>query len=204
MRPPLIGQSDTRSLLEWIDEEYASCAGGMAMPAGTSLRILNESGPTPSKNVSDITQHSPNLSGTSPGAEAGPSASDPAVASYHHTGPEHYSIKRIAHYRVEKRYRTNISDKIRVLDEMLPRPSPADQQQPDQPESGGQDDTHQCDDGAAIKRSKGEVLSRAIDYIVHLKRKADWQEKKIQELSGRIWASRKALELGHDVDMFAA
>jgi hypothetical protein len=122
------------------------------------------------------------------------SSSNPASTSYASGGPESQTAKRRAHYRIEKRYRTNINDKIRALDEMLPKASPADRQWADQQEGGGEDGGYQGD-GANIKRSKGEVLSRAIDYIVFLKGKDAWQEKRIQELKGRMRASRKALEL---------
>lgn len=164
------------------------------MAAGTSPQVPDGTCSTGSRGASCISQHSLNKEGASGG-----SSSDPRVTSRPDTIPEQHLIRRIAHYRVEKRYRTNINDKIRVLDEMLPKPSPVDQQQPDQSECGELNNR----DGTSIKRSKVEVLSRVIDYISYLERKEDWQERKIRELNGRILASRQALESGHEVETFA-
>ncbi|KAL4798427.1 hypothetical protein BDV19DRAFT_356977 [Aspergillus venezuelensis] len=100
--------------------------------------------------------------------------------------------KRKAHYRIEKRYRTNINDKIRALEEMLPK-------QPTAPNGSSAVPGLGSAPGTGIpnssRKSKGEVLSRVIDYIIALRGKEAWQEKKIEELNRRIRASRQALDL---------
>ncbi|KAL4962970.1 uncharacterized protein BDV14DRAFT_202219 [Aspergillus stella-maris] len=105
---------------------------------------------------------------------------------------KHLTGKRKAHYRIEKRYRTNINDKIRALEEMLPKQPTAHNGSSAVPGLGSAPGTGIP---SSPRKSKGEVLSRVIDYIIALRGKEAWQEKKIEELNRRIRASRQALDL---------
>ncbi|KAL4945570.1 hypothetical protein BDV06DRAFT_219259 [Aspergillus oleicola] len=116
----------------------------------------------------------------------------PRPTSASNQNPKQLTGKRKAHYRIEKRYRTNINDKIRALEEMLPKPPTAPNGSGAVPGLGSVPGTGVP---ASSRKSKGEVLSRVIDYIIALRGKEAWQEKKIEELNRRIRASRQALDL---------
>jgi hypothetical protein len=108
------------------------------------------------------------------------------------TKSTHQTSKRVSHYRIEKRYRTNINDKIRQLDEMLPENILSDQHSIF---SGNEDSKDSFTKGKeGTKRSKGEVLSLVIDYLVILQKKEVSQERRIRELEGQIWTSRNVLK----------
>ncbi|KAJ6029297.1 helix-loop-helix DNA-binding domain-containing protein [Penicillium canescens] len=140
--------------------------------------------------------------GSTPGIESGAGTSSRDPNHSHHASPSESAAaadrsrsrtsRRIDHYRIEKKYRTNINDKIRLLDEMLPENIQAGGRWMDSGNEDGKDSSNKRK--VATKRSKGEVLSLVIDYIVFLRKKEEFQERCIQELEGRIWTSRKALE----------
>ncbi|KAL4952255.1 hypothetical protein BDW69DRAFT_185573 [Aspergillus filifer] len=121
----------------------------------------------------------------------GPRATNPRHPSSTNQTTKQQTGKRKAHYRIEKRYRTNINDKIRALEEMLPKPPTAPNGSSAVPGLGSAPGTGIP---SSSRKSKGEVLSLVIDYIIALRGKEAWQEKKIEELNRRIRASRQALD----------
>lgn len=86
---------------------------------------------------------------------------------------------RKEHKKIQKRYRTNINDKIRELEDTLPEEITTYETQ--------------AEENNALRRSKGEVLSRVIEYIEYLQKNTNFHKKKITELEERMRASRRAL-----------
>ncbi|RHZ73805.1 hypothetical protein CDV55_100556 [Aspergillus turcosus] len=125
-----------------------------------------------------------------------------AAASNCTTYNQHAEVqtnKRRAHYRVEKRYRANLNDKISALDDILPKPTVREKEWTEEgsrDKTGAAEETSYHGDGLTIKRSKGEVLTRAFDYILFLQQKVSSQENEIRDLKDRMRAAKKALELG--------
>lgn len=191
--PLIIHQSEDSLPLDWTDDVYAS------------LYKLTATPPAPTE--SEIGCHSTSLSttrragslqddnGASPvESEDSPSSSSNAVPDPGlNSAQKAETAKRRAHYRVEKRYRTNINDKIRILEGILADTFATDWPWSPGAEGVGQDDASSCN-GATRKRSKGEVLSRAIDYIMFLRAKDVWRESVIRDLEARMQVSRNALE----------
>ncbi|KAJ5297714.1 hypothetical protein PENANT_c012G02220 [Penicillium antarcticum] len=140
-------------------------------------------------------------SGSSPNIESGTTCSSKFPSYSQHASPSgraaaaersrYQPSKRVSHYRIEKKYRANINDKIRLLDEMLPEtPQHGQQWMNSGKENSNVSSTRRT---VAANRSKGEVLSLVIDYIVFLRKKDALQQQSIRELEGYIRTSRNTL-----------
>ncbi|KAJ5762186.1 helix-loop-helix DNA-binding domain-containing protein [Penicillium nucicola] len=130
--------------------------------------------------------------------EGGTACHGKVLSRSHHTsrsgseaatdGPRYQRSKRVSHYRIEKKYRTNINDKIRLLNEMLPENLQCAQLCMDTEREDINIATTKSK--AAAKRSKGDVLSLVIDYIVFLQKKDLLQKQRIQDLEDCLWTSK--------------
>lgn len=92
---------------------------------------------------------------------------------------------RRAHYRIERRYRAGINDKIKALERILPSLQ-ASRDSLDDPSDRRDTDPLDKDNSASSGRSKGAVLTGAIDYISQLRRQVCSLEGEIQQLKSRM------------------
>ncbi|KAL2162073.1 hypothetical protein VTH06DRAFT_7858 [Thermothelomyces fergusii] len=92
--------------------------------------------------------------------------------------------ERAAHNDIERKYRTNLKDKIAELRNAIPSLRTV-------PEEGGDDDEAQ--QSRAVKVSKGTVLAKAIEYIHQLERRNKEIVEEHRELSRRLQAFEQLL-----------
>lgn len=93
-------------------------------------------------------------------------------------------VKKTAHNMIEKRYRTNLNDKIAALRDSVPslrvmsRPNGGNEEDDDPEDLEGLTPAH--------KLNKATVLSKATEYIRHLEKMNKRQKEEIQTLKGRL------------------
>ncbi|CAG7560279.1 unnamed protein product [Fusarium equiseti] len=92
---------------------------------------------------------------------------------------------RTAHNDIERKYRTNLKDKIAELREAVPALHSI-------PEDGGNEEA-EGSSGRAPKVSKGTVLTKATEYIQYLERRNRAIMKEHQELARRLQAFEQLL-----------
>ena len=114
-----------------------------------------------------------------------PSRANPAPAAADRPKDKPKSSDRAAHNDIERKYRTNLKDRISELRDAIPslRPNPED---PDDMTSAR----------AAPKVSKGTVLSKATEYIHQLERRNRAMALKNDELSRRLQAFEQLIGSG--------
>ena len=89
--------------------------------------------------------------------------------------------KKVAHNAIERRYRNNINDRIKQLQDVIPAlqytKNIKEREKNQKEKGGGEDDVVKIDESliidgipAARKLNKATVLKSATDYIVHLKK----------------------------------
>ncbi|KAK4127243.1 hypothetical protein N657DRAFT_704031 [Parathielavia appendiculata] len=91
---------------------------------------------------------------------------------------------RTAHNDIERKYRTNLKDKIAELKNAVPALRPL-------PETGGEEDAAQ--NSRTAKVSKGTVLTKATEYIHFLERRNKQIVQEHRELSRRLQAFEQLL-----------
>jgi hypothetical protein len=93
-------------------------------------------------------------------------------------------IKKTAHNMIEKRYRTNLNDKIAALRDSVPslrvmsRTSANGEEEDDDEDLGGLTPAH--------KLNKATVLSKATEYIRHLEKRNKKLQDEVTALKGRL------------------
>ncbi|KAF2746243.1 hypothetical protein M011DRAFT_404683 [Sporormia fimetaria CBS 119925] len=97
---------------------------------------------------------------------------------------EKQPVKKTAHNMIEKRYRTNLNDKINALREAVPSLRVMLRQ------NGGQEDEDEPEDleglTPAHKLNKATVLTKATEYIRHLEKRNKRMHDEILQLKGRL------------------
>ncbi|KAM0331694.1 hypothetical protein ACHAQA_003373 [Verticillium albo-atrum] len=93
---------------------------------------------------------------------------------------------RTAHNDIERKYRTNLKDKIAELRDAVPSLK-------SMPDEGDEDDDADSQTRGAPKVSKGTVLLKATEYIHHLEKRNQAIMKEHQELARRLQAFEQLL-----------
>lgn len=103
-------------------------------------------------------------------------------------------VKKTAHNMIEKRYRTNLNDKIAALRDSVPslrvmsRPGNCDEDDDDAEDLEGLTPAH--------KLNKATVLSKATEYIRHLERRNKRLQEEVASLKARVDAYDKMAMTG--------
>lgn len=114
--------------------------------------------------------------------------SPPEAKDYH--GRHHAPVKKTAHNMIEKRYRTNLNDKIAALRDCVPSLRVTSGTGTGSTVKKGKGDTAEDLQGLtpAHKLNKATVLSKAAEYIVHLEKRNKALCKENAAYKGRIEA----------------
>ncbi|KXJ97240.1 hypothetical protein Micbo1qcDRAFT_199956 [Microdochium bolleyi] len=151
----------------------------IAMGTGHAFSPDGSNGPDPIMDFSfdDITD-SPSSSSTRARRSQQSARPDSADKQQHKGKPK--SSERAAHNDIERKYRTNLKDRISELRDAVPslRATPEDLD----------DDSGAAASRSAPKVSKGTILTKATEYIHQLERRNRSMEKKHEELSRRLQA----------------
>ncbi|KAG4030869.1 hypothetical protein MFRU_010g00040 [Monilinia fructicola] len=106
----------------------------------------------------------------------------------------HPPIKKTAHNMIEKRYRTNLNDKIALLRDSVPslrvmtRKCSRGQEDGDEHLNGDDEEEDLQGLTPAHKLNKATVLSKATEYINHLEKRNKYLQKENASLKSRIEA----------------
>ncbi|KAK4249420.1 helix-loop-helix DNA-binding domain-containing protein [Corynascus novoguineensis] len=120
-------------------------------------------------------------------SRSGPSTASKKQAGTSDKGKEKLKTgERAAHNDIERKYRTNLKDKISELRDAVPTLR-------SMMEEGGEDDEAQS--SRAAKVSKGTVLAKAIEYIHQLERRNKQIVEEHRELSRRLQAFEQLLSV---------
>jgi hypothetical protein len=107
--------------------------------------------------------------------------------------PSKQPIKKTAHNMIEKRYRTNLNDKIAALRDSVPSLRVMAR-------SGNADDDDELEDleglAPAHKLNKATVLSKATEYIRHLEKRNRRLQSEVSALKARVDAYDKMAMTG--------
>ncbi|RFU28591.1 hypothetical protein B7463_g7761, partial [Scytalidium lignicola] len=114
--------------------------------------------------------------------------SPPEARDYH--GRHHAPVKKTAHNMIEKRYRTNLNDKIAALRDCVPSLRATSSTGTGSAVKRGKGDTAEDLQGLspAHKLNKATVLSKAAEYIAHLEKRNKALCKENAAYKGRIEA----------------
>ncbi|KAI5797452.1 hypothetical protein DFH27DRAFT_562347 [Peziza echinospora] len=111
----------------------------------------------------------------------------------HHTGTRKQQPKKTAHNMIEKRYRTNLNDKIAALRDAVPslRVMAGTSKL-------GDDDEEEDLEGLtpAHKLNKATVLAKATEYIRHLEKRSKKLAEENEHLKNRLSAFEKLATMG--------
>ncbi|KZF23544.1 hypothetical protein L228DRAFT_118638 [Xylona heveae TC161] len=148
---------------------YAAAAFQQSPDSATGTRRSSTSSPEPSRNTA--ASSSTNTPNTNNNRKRKSSADDDNIESPTEAKPaKQPPVKKTAHNMIEKRYRTNLNDKIAALRDSVPSlrvMSRATQG------NGDEDDDPEDLEGLtpAHKLNKATVLSKATEYIRHLEKR---------------------------------
>ncbi|KAH6900694.1 helix-loop-helix DNA-binding domain-containing protein [Thelonectria olida] len=147
--------------------------------------------PTPADSSKTATQIKHETSSNDGGSSAALSSSRPQLQRTNTNTTDKGKDKlksgdRTAHNDIERKYRTNLKDKIAELRDAVPALKSI-------PEDGGEDEEESSNPQRAPKVSKGTVLTKATEYIQYLERRNKAILKEHQELARRLQAFEQLL-----------
>ncbi|KAI5455957.1 hypothetical protein BGZ63DRAFT_367772 [Mariannaea sp. PMI_226] len=140
--------------------------------------------PTGPNAIKDARNRYPSRKRKSSGSASSRSSPSPPPASRRHCSPP----KKTAHNMIEKRYRTNLNDKIAALRDSVPALRVMVHRLEQQGE-GVEDDICEEDLGGlapAHKLNKATILSKATEYIAHLEKKNKSLARENNQLRNRV------------------
>ncbi|KAF4973932.1 hypothetical protein FZEAL_9118 [Fusarium zealandicum] len=118
------------------------------------------------------------------GTSSSRSSASPPPATRRHGSPP----KKTAHNMIEKRYRTNLNDKIAALRDSVPAlrvmVHRLEQQSPEELVEDGEEDLGGL--APAHKLNKATILSKATEYIAHLEKKNKSLARENNQLRNRV------------------
>lgn len=108
------------------------------------------------------------------------------------TQRESRSEPRRTHYRIERRYRAGINDKMKALEKILPEVE-ANSEVVESSNNGKEAGGNSNDNLGGSKRSKGAVLADAVDHIASLRQQISSLQEEVQGLKTRMRSARESL-----------
>ncbi|KAL8418754.1 hypothetical protein RB594_002096 [Gaeumannomyces avenae] len=189
--PATLDQAEQRRLIA-IAMNPGPSSGGLGSSIAGHYQYDLGLGPAMGSGMSAAMSQIVNISGTHPQA-ARPGAMYPPYhpsreGSMNDKGKDK-AVKpgdRTAHNDIERKYRTNLKDKIAELRDAVPALRTIPENDVDDGDEGGQP-------SRGPKVSKGAVLTKATEYIHHLEKKNKAIVQQHQELSRRLQAFEQLL-----------
>ncbi|CAK7245837.1 MAG: hypothetical protein STHCBS139747_007439 [Sporothrix thermara] len=133
----------------------------------------------------------PSVSAGTPAQQSSSSSAQPGKLAKTDKGKEKpKSADRTAHNDIERKYRTNLKDRIAELRDAVPSLRTIPENSVDDGDGEGEGSNQA---GRGPKVSKGTVLTKATDYIHHLEKKNKAIMQQHQELSRRLQAFEQLL-----------
>ena len=160
--------------------------GAVSKPSSSSRsRIASDASSNSRKRKTSSMASSPESSAT---PQSPPTAT---ASSSKHTAPHGQSRKKTAHNVIEKRYRTNLNDKILALRDAVPslritKDRKCKSAMPFSDEDDGYDNGDATEELGGLlpahKLNKATILGKATEYICHLEKQNDYLERYIVSL----------------------
>lgn len=149
-----------------------------------SSKLMSMAMPKQTEKTSPITPHqSDNRKKRKSTSSASTSSSSSSTSSNPPPRRQSAPVKKTAHNMIEKRYRTNLNDKIAALRDSVPSLRGSEKK-----DFNGDHITQGDLSGldAAQKLNKATILSKATEYIAHLEKRNNYLSKECQILKDRV------------------